>query len=492
MPRHRVNDRSVDCTPGHSIAATLWNEGKPQTRVSVSGEPRGPLCAMGTCFECRATVDGVSQVRTCLAQGERTAHDDAAALPSRVRIAVVGAGPAGIAAACVAAESGASALLIDDGMRPGGQIWRHREAAPPAARPWLDRLARSGARLLDSATVHDADVSGALWLEHATKSARIEFDALVIATGARERFLPFPGWTLPGAMGVGAAQALYKSGADFRDKRVVLGGSGPLLLPVAATLARAGAEIACVLEQAPQSRVLGFARDLLGHPARLIEAARYRFAFLSAPYHTDAWVVEALGTDRVEAVVVQDRRGQHRIACDLLGCAYGLVPNLELPRLLGCAIELGFVRVDERQATSVPHVFCAGEPTGIAGLESALASGEIAARAALGLAPSSAALRERERARPLMERMEATFALRPELRALARPDTIVCRCEDVRMGQLRPEWSARMAKLYTRVGMGPCQGRVCGSALEHIHGWNADAVRSPLRPVSIATMEVEA
>ena len=168
------------------------------------------------------------------------------------------------------------------------------------------------------------------------------------------------------------------------------------------------------------------------------------------------------------------------------------MPNLELPRLLGCRILDGSVEVDSLQQSSVPGVACVGELTGIGGLDKALAEGEIAGSAAAGL--DSEASSAQRRLRPLRSfglRMERAFALRPELAALPAADTVVCRCEDVVHGALQRCASAREAKLHTRCGMGACQGRICGTAAEFLYGWRQPSVRPPILPARIATLAAE-
>jgi len=217
-------------------------------------------------------------------------------------VAVVGLGPAGVAAAVRAAEAGARVVALDDGLAPGGQIWRHREvgrsALPRAARRWLDRLEAlpaASCRVLRRTSVVDAPAPGALLAVAEGRPLRIEAKAIILATGARERFLPFPGWTLPGVLGVGGAQALVKSGASVEGLRVVIAGSGPLLLPVAATWAHGGARVVCVAEQAPFARVVRFTAALLAHPGKIAEAMRYRSAFWGGAYRLGTWVSAAHG-----------------------------------------------------------------------------------------------------------------------------------------------------------------------------------------------------
>ena len=411
----------------------------------------------------------------------------------RADVAVVGAGPAGIAAAVHAAEAGRSVVVIEGLSRPGGQIWRHRARRdlPRRAWRWLHRLDHSGARLLAGTAVVDA-VAGedGVWLtgERGDETILVQAGAAILATGARELFLPFPGWTLPGVIGVGGAQALLKAGARFQGLRTVVAGTGPLLLPVAAALARAGARVEHLIEQATRARVTRFAGSLWRTPGKLAQAAGYRLATLRAPYARGTWVVRAEGTDAVREVVLTDGRRERTERCDLLCVAYGLVPAVELPRLLGCELHDGFVAVDALQRTSVPNVYCAGEPTGIGGVDAAILEGNAAGLAAAGgdpLAGAPAGRRSAQRDFALL--LAETFALRPELRTLARDDTIVCRCEDVELGRLRGYDTLRAAKLATRAGMGPCQGRVCGAALHELLGWEADSARPPVFPAAVAT-----
>ena len=415
-------------------------------------------------------------------------------------IVVIGAGPAGIAAATRAAESGRRVVLLDESPEPGGQIWRHRRGHAPEgiASAWLARLHRSGAQVIRGAAVVDASPDGdgrgfTILAEQHDGGREVRATVLILATGARERFIPFPGWTLPGVIGVGAAQALLKTGVSFAGKRVVIAGSGPLLMPVAAALSADGARLQLVAEQAPRRSVLRFAVGLWRSPSRLVQAARYRTAFLGTPYTLGTWITAARGAGRVEEVDVTDGVTVQTIPCDVLCAAFGLVPNVELARLLGCVIADGLVRVGEGQETSVPGVLCAGEPTGIGGMELSIAEGEIAGLCAAGREEDALSLSgRRARLRAAACAMERAFAPRPELRSLATPETIVCRCEDVSLGAIDPAWSMRKAKLYSRAGMGACQGRTCGPALEFLYGWPADTTRVPCEPALYSTFSADA
>lgn len=409
-------------------------------------------------------------------------------------VLVVGAGPAGIAAAATAAEAGRRVLLIDDNPAPGGQIWRGHAGSAGASQPhsasyttWVQRLNAARVQLLSATRVIDRPHQGVLRVESESGSADICFNRLILATGARERFLPFPGWTLPGVMGAGGLQAMVKAGLPIAGKRVVLSGSGPLLLAVAANLHRHGARIAGIFEQASLPLILRFAASLVAQPGKLLEGARYRLQVISTPWRASAWVTRAHGEDCLQSVTVHSGSGAREIACDYLGCGFHLVPNLELPRLIGCAIQDGFVRVDSAQQSSVSHVYCAGELTGIGGLDKALVEGEIAGLAAAGRSTAHLA-RRRNRALQFARNLDRAFDLRAELRTLPGPQTIICRCEDVRFSSLQDAHCVRAAKLHTRCGMGPCQGRVCAPATAFLFGWESDSVRPPILPATVRTL----
>ena len=332
-----------------------------------------------------------------------------------------------------------------------------------------------------------------MWLRLETSGGfeDIGYRRLILATGARERFLPFPGWTLQGVMGAGGLQAMVKAGLPIHGKRVVLSGSGPLLLAVAANLARNGARVLGIFEQAALAQIAKFGVQLLGHPGKLREGARFRAATRYAPYRTGSWVVAAHGDHSLHSVTVSLNRTVRTIECDYLGCGFHLVPNLELPRLLQCQIQSGYVCVNESQETSVKGVYCVGEPTGIGGLEKALCEGEIAGLASTGR-PIAHLSKRRDRYVRFARQLDAAFKLRPELNQLATQDTFVCRCEDVPRHALDSMHSWREAKLHTRCGMGPCQGRICGPATEFLFGWSSAHPRPPVFPARISTLAAPA
>jgi NADPH-dependent 2,4-dienoyl-CoA reductase/sulfur reductase-like enzyme len=413
-------------------------------------------------------------------------------------VLVVGAGPAGMAAAWRAAQSGLRVCIVDDNPAAGGQIWR---GGPPEAQVWFERIRSVDVELISGARVFQRLRQGTLLAETNSGVCELSCKSLVLATGARERFLPFPGWTLPNVMGAGGLQALVKTGLPIEGKRVVVAGSGPLLLAVAAYLRGRGANVLLIAEQAPVSQLARFGIGLLSHRKKLLEgwALKKDFSRKGAKaqsqtrYLSGCWVAEAHGTEKLEGVTLVHRgvRGEKRwrVACDYLACGFHLVPNVELAELLGCCIESGSVTVDEFQQTTVANVYSAGETTGIGGLELSLVEGEIAGLAA---AKKHDAARDlfpvRLKQRKFADLLNRTFALRGELKHLSTPETIVCRCEDVTFERLRAHTSWRAAKLQTRCGMGPCQGRVCGGAVEFLFGWRAESVRPPVFPVKIDSL----
>jgi NADPH-dependent 2,4-dienoyl-CoA reductase/sulfur reductase-like enzyme len=432
------------------------------------------------------------QTRTHLPGHRAVGHERGDGM-TNVDVVVVGAGPAGMAAATTASTCGASVCVVDDNAQSGGQIWRGLDQKSADNQPdhrfvKLRSSLESGQIVVRYETSVVANPArGVLRLETHTAFEDVRYGNLIIATGARERFLPFPGWTLQGVMGAGALQAMVKQGLPIEGKRVVLSGSGPLLLAVAANLAKKGAHILDIFEQASAARLARFGFQLLRHPGKLREGATYRAATRSAPYRTGSWVTRADGNGRLQSVTVSVRGNVHTIECDYLGCGFHLVPNLELPRLLQCQVHGGYVRVNDTQETSIEGIYCVGEPTGIGGLEKALCEGEIAG---LGCTGRSAAhlFKRRDLYLRFARQLDRTFAPRPELNQLATPDTFVCRCEDVSRQTIDSMHSWREAKLHTRCGMGPCQGRICGPATEFLLGWNCEHSRPPVLPARLSTL----
>ncbi len=414
-------------------------------------------------------------------------------------VLVVGAGPAGLAAARAAASHGVRVGIVDAQPRAGGQVWRHdvAQGVPAMARRALEVLSEGSVEWLAQTQVTLAQ-PGWLLADGPDGARQLHYRHLVLATGARELLLPFPGWTLPGVTGAGGAQALAKQGWPLAGKRVVVAGSGPLLLASAATLRGHGAQVLGIHEQAARGALTRFALQLPRWPGKAVQAAALRLQLAGIGYHAGSVVVAAHGDVRLREVEIDGPRGRYRLACDQLAVGYGLVPNTELAQLLGCQLDRSGaharVAVDAQLRTSVPTVFAAGEALGIGGRDSACIEGAIAGHMAAGAPAAAAALQSRrQRVRAFADALQRTFALDARVHGLAQDTTLVCRCEDVPLGVLRDFTDTRDAKLTSRCGMGACQGRICGSALAELGLANPESStdggrRPPLFPVRLAAL----
>ena len=404
-------------------------------------------------------------------------------------VIVVGAGPAGIAAAVSAAEAGSSVALLDDNPAPGGQIWRKGASLPSSAQYWLAKLAASSITRFPSSRVFAHPKAGVISAERDDGAIDLHYGKLILATGARELFLPFSGWTIPNVFGAGGLDAMARGGLPIAGKRVVVAGSGPLLLAVAAHFAEHGAKVVAICEQASFPRVAAFGARMLVQPGKLWQGISYRWAAREAHMHFGCWPVAAKGATELESVTLRQGKHEWNVPCDYLACGFHLVPNTELAQMLNCRIGDGFVAVDQLQQTSVASIFCAGEPTGIGGVELALLEGQIAGLVAAGRASDTQELAvQRRRMSGFVRALRETYRLDPQLRNLATDATSVCRCEDVPFVALREHTSWRDAKLHTRCGMGPCQGRVCGAAAEFLFDWSVDSVRPPIFPALVSSL----
>ncbi|MEK9517836.1 NAD(P)/FAD-dependent oxidoreductase [Streptomyces venezuelae] len=456
---------------------------------------------------------------------------------------VVGAGAAGLAGAVTAAALGLSVALADSSEQTGGQFYRHPAPGLGARRPealhhgwsaFADLRHRLAASTVDHLASHHVwslvREDDGTWSAHALTGpdgtadapVRIRARTLLLATGAYERQLPFPGWTLPGVVGAGGAQAMLKSGLVLPGRRVVVAGSGPLLLAVASSLATAGARVPALVEAAGYLRYGRAPRVLAANPRKAVEALAHTAALVRrrVPVRLRSAVTEVHGTDRVEGVTVArvDREWRpvpgtgRRIACDTLAVGHGLVPQIDLAVTVGCATRvrpdgtLGLA-LDDHQESSVPGLWAAGETGGVGGAELALTEGELAGRAIaarlLGDRAEAGAgagpRRRRDRMRAFADVMAAAHAPGPGWPDWLTDDTDVCRCEEVPAGRIREAVSdlgardARTVKLLTRAGMGWCQGRMCGTAVSCLAAAGATpeppAERRPFAlPVPLATL----
>lgn len=447
-------------------------------------------------------------------------------MTEHAHVVVIGGGPAGLAAATEAARTSGNVVLIDSGPRLGGQFWRHgaKDEGPAAPAPrwhhdWstyraLDArvnaaVRASRLRVLASTHVFAVDVREGgrfvLRLTTVPESFRsegtpmtLEADAVVLCTGAYDRQLPVPGWTLPGVMAAGGVQAFVKVQEHSPGRRVLLAGTGPFLLAAACSVLQAGGEVVAICESADLSGWFphGISAGLV--PSKMKEGAEYAalLARHRVPYLRSTVVSRVLGEDRVQAVEVSRSdgrgavlRGTERVfdEVDIVGLGWGFVPQVELLVQMGAATRVDIDGslvgvVDGSQASSLPGLFLAGEITGVTGAMGAVAEGRIAGRAAVGDL--------RRRRRDASARARHRVFARTMHRAHPAPDewietlsgsTIVCRCEEVTLGELRvarDELEAddpRSLKGVSRAGMGLCQGRMCGAAMLCLRGEHADS-----------------
>ena len=461
-------------------------------------------------------------------------------------LAIVGGGPAGLAAAHRASEARISVTIIDEQQRLGGQIFRQPPRSFQVA-SWMSAEAyRNGLetlRRIETAASVTKMLSTSVWAifrEHGAKHgnlmlfdgsriARLAADRVVLAAGCYERPIPFPGWHLPGVMSAGAIQTLLKSQQVAVARRVVLAGSHPLLLVVAAQLLAAGVEIAAlVFAQSGSTLVAGL------RSPRALWSGRHAFGQAvgalgqlrraRVPLYFGSLVTAARGDGRIESVLIESTRRSvaavRAVDCDALGVCYGFCSSSELARQVGARSEWSAgsgwrVQADEWLRSSVSGVYVAGEQLGIAGMEAAFASGELAALAValdLGKVAAPDAGRHARRLRRTLARYRRFASWLAELSTpseellaqLRTPDTVLCRCEDVTLADVEatvrahPEaGDASSVKLLARTGMGPCQGRMCEGAVRSVLAQKLGVspasipgytVRPPVRPVPLGAL----
>ncbi|MFH6784551.1 MULTISPECIES: NAD(P)/FAD-dependent oxidoreductase [Methylobacterium] len=423
-------------------------------------------------------------------------------------VAIVGAGPAGLRAAQVLAEASLRPLLIDEGHRAGGQIYRRPPpgAERPAAALYGFEAGRARALhdLADALAPRIAYRPGTMVWGIAPREpagfdldclgpeghGRIPVDRLVLATGAMDRTLPVPGWTLPGVFTLGAAQIALKAQGVAIGRRVALVGAGPLLPLVAHQYAKAGATLAAVLDVTPLAAKIAAAPRLAAMPATLGKGLWYtlRGAVRGLPVRSGVRAVAVEGDRRVEALAWEDSRGRrHRVPCDAVGASFGLRSEAQAADLAGCRFVFEPVTRQwqpERSAegrSSQPQVYLAGDGSGIGGADVAELQGERTALALLAdLGRTRDAAREARLDRQLARQagfraaLEAAYPYPHHIVKTIADDEIVCRCEGITAGALRRAATERDAremnrlKALTRIGMGRCQGRVCGHAAAEI------------------------
>ena len=452
--------------------------------------------------------------------------------PRPVALMVIGAGPAGLAAAASATALGVDVMLVDEQARPGGQIFRRRQSgsAPPlpgyASRltEVYDDPSRRGIAYKSAHCLWGLSAEGTVFVANPDGTKVYAPKTLILATGAHEWVLPIRGWTLPGVTTAGGAQALLKVAGVVAGRRVALAGTGPLLLQVAVQLLESGADIAGIFDVVPPREQMRAATRVLGHPPTALHGLRLlatlrrhrvpiRRGWVIREIHGEE-CVRGITAVRLEATGLQSERPL-ALDVDAVCLSFGLIPAVELAALRGCALQfdraLGVwcVQRDDAMATSIGGVFAVGDGAAIRGARSAVLEGTLAgisaakelgrisdAKAQLMQKPLRRALR---RLAPIRWYNEAICANRPHLVDVVRDDTIVCRCEDVRATAIRhaiDEGAQSLHELRTRcrVGMGNCQGRMCVSTaarmLSRQRNIDLDTLefprqRPPLRPLNL-------
>lgn len=455
-------------------------------------------------------------------------------------LVVIGAGPAGLAAATEAAARGVQVTLIDDNPLPGGQYFRRgvTEALCDLARDVLGEDEKGAAllRIVEhprvdyrrEAVVFGFFDDGILAYVQDGRLRELRPRCTVVAAGATERPVPFPGWTLPGVMGAGSVLNLIKGQRVLPGRRVLVSGNGPLGLLVAATLVRLGATVVELIEAARGPRVFGSLPGLLAAPRTLARGLGYRALLMKAgvPSRWGHIVVEVRGDPRVEEAVVApidehgavDHARSRVISVDTIVTGFGLVPSTEITRSLGCAHVHepeagGWVPVRSADGeTTRANVFSVGDCASVAGADSALVEGRLAGLVAamrLGRVSETEANRSASRLRRRLRRlrkfrsaMGSLFATPHGFQSLLTDDTVVCRCEDVTARQLHDRLQAGVVdieslKAVTRMSMGRCQGRNClvtlGAIIARHTGSDVADIglpqsRPPMRPVLIGSL----
>ena len=421
------------------------------------------------------------------------------------QLAVIGAGPAGLAAATMAAEQGIDVAVFDEQAAPGGQIYRAMESIPQhRARKLGDEYQRgrklvsafraSGAEYFAETAVWSLNERREIGLLQQGQARMLTADQVVIASGAFERPVPFPGWTLPGVMNAGAGQILFKAHGIVPQNGVVLAGSGPLLLLLAWQYLHAGVSVKALLDVTPMKNHLyalpGLPRALLaGH--YITKGMQYKSDLKRAGISTlyNVRMLRARGKDALKSVSFVHNGRKQSLETAVLLVHFGVIPQTQLGRIAGCRhlwdeSQLCWrPQLDEWGRTSVNGILVAGDGGGIGGARTAEHAGRLAALQvlyALGVLDRTARqrlarkdrkwMREESHIRPFLE---AFFRISEDLLQVEDDDTLVCRCEEVSAGQIRAavadgHGDSNQVKFITRCGMGPCQGRQCAEAVSHI------------------------
>jgi len=457
-------------------------------------------------------------------------------MPEQIEVLILGAGPAGMAAALQLKSLGIGVRVLDEQRSPGGQIYREVNNASSARKRLLGADYAAGGETVAAFLASDIDYvpNASVWLIDAERQVHyhvagqaqvVQAQRILLCCGAYERPMPIPGWTLPGVMTAGAGQILLKSGGQVPAGAVVLAGSGPLLYLLAVQYLQAGVRVKALVDTCTRSDLLSALRYF---PAALKGWRQLRKGIglmhtlrrAGIPWHRGASDLRVEGSGQATALTFETDGRQQRIACDLVLLHQGVVPNTQPSLSISAAHRWDESQMcwvaeqDEWGELSVPGCFIAGDAAGIDGAEAALVQGRVVA---VGIALSLQRLSSQaalQHARPLRRTLATYRSVRPFLERLYRPQpalnspadtTIICRCEEVTAGAIR-EYAAlgclgpNQTKAFGRCGMGPCQGRQCGLAVTQIL---ADAhnvtpaqvgyyrIRPPLKPITLAELAGE-
>lgn len=458
-------------------------------------------------------------------------------------LTVIGAGPAGIMAAFVAAEAGVRVIVIDENPAPGGQYYRQSplefdisnqsaaHSGHPEAAALYARLKHPNIQMLHNLRVWGVFDERTIALTDEERTFLLETEKVVLAAGAYDRPLSFPGWTLPGIIGAGAALRMIKTQWVLPGRRVLLAGLGPLQLSLADLLLKSGVEVVCVAEAANPFAGWRFLPGLWGHWDRLREAYEYRQTLRKnrVPLLFNHAIISAEGEGQVEKATIArlDKDGvpfpgtEQMFEVDTICLGYGFLPSYQLPVAFGCELRFDpqlrwhVPYHNDRMETTVPGVFVAGDITDMGGAQVAAVEGHVAGLQSahqLGLLNSAAlhsqltpALAELRRLNRLATALRRIYAFRPGLESLMQGDTIICRCEDLRCDSVEEVIvtganDLHQVKTQSRAGMGYCQGRICSPLIapliarqtgQEIGGLKPFTIRPPIQPVRLGALAAD-
>jgi NADPH-dependent 2,4-dienoyl-CoA reductase/sulfur reductase-like enzyme len=549
-----VNGHPLFAYEGETVHAALTAAGIRTMRISPkTSEARGVFCGMGICYECLVTIDNIPDQRACMTlvrdkmkivtekgmvpetRAIRKIKPDTPVrgqvqIKARYHVIIVGCGIAGLSAADILAGHGLDILIIDENVHTGGQLLRtpsqksfdHPKFDPDLMKSKGFSLARKITRMGNHGHQEQsvdrfcqAEVLGifsdrrlliykgnAQFRNHtdARQILDVQAEHLILATGARERFLPFKGWTLPGVMSLGAAQILMKSYGVLPARHTLIAGTSPLQMALAAEILDNKGRVTALLDENSIIKKLAFAPLIKDHWPKLMEGAFYtaRMILARTPILHGIRVTEARGRDRLNSVVAAKTTPKGDLIAgteivypaNTLSVGYGFAPNIELPVQAGCDIEYQkdkggwVVRVDKTMESSLRNIYAAGEITGIAGAKKSFAEGKLAAISILEKLGKNNHKNLKHRFKKDIRKLNTLRGLQTDyakfLNGLCRvptsayraipDDTIICRCEDITMGNIRKSIlqgfdTAGSLKKACRSGMGRCQGRICGPVI---------------------------